>query len=365
MYIYFVLNHPAHYHLFKHSIKELSIHGHSCEIFIRPKDVLKDLLDFDKIKYNILPDIEKNSKSIIVSSILGLLKKNIALSKFIFNSKPDLMVGTDWAITTLGRLFNIPSLVLNEDDTLATPENKVFYPFAKTLLLPDCCDPGMWENKRISYSGYHELAYLHPNRFIYNIGIINKYVGINEPYVILRLVKLTASHDKGKKGLGFNIIRKIISLCKDNYKILISFEGDIPDEFTQYSFNFNPIYMHHFLAGASLVIGDSQTMIAEAAILGTPAIRFNDFVGKLSYLNDIENKYGLAFGFKTSEQDKMFLKLEELLNSKNLKSFWHKKIDRLFKDKIDVTAFIVWFIENYPKSLRIIKKNPDYQYNFR
>lgn len=365
MYIYFVLNHPAHYHLFKHSIKELSNHGHSCEIFIRPKDVLKELLDFDKIEYNVLSDVEKNSKRIIVSSIFGLLKKNIALSKFILKNKPDLMVGTDWAITILGRLFNIPSLVLNEDDTLATPENKIFYPLAKTLLLPDCCDRGLWKNKRISYSGYHELAYLHPNKFIYDDEIINKYVGINKSYIILRLVKLTSSHDKGKKGLGFNTIGKIISLYKEKYKILISFEGDIPEEFAKYSFNFNPIYMHHFLAGASLVIGDSQTMVAEAAVLGTPAIRFNDFVGKLSYLDDIENKYGLAFGFKTSEQDKLFLKLEELSNSKDLKALWHKKINRLFKDKIDVTAFMVWFIEDYPKSLRIIKKNPDYQYNFR
>ena len=365
MYIYFVLNHPAHHHLFKNSIKELSLHGHTCEIFIRPKDVLKDLLDYDQIKYNVLPDIKKNKKKIIVSSILGLLKKHIGLSKFILKNKPDLMVGTDWAITTLGRLFKIPSLVFNEDDTLATPENKVFYPFAKTLLLPDCCDKGMWENKRISYSGYHELAYLHPNQFIYNKEIIKKYIGINKPYIILRLVKLTTSHDKGKKGLGVDIVRKIISLCKDNYKILISFEGDIPDEFVKYSFNFNPIYMHHFLAGANLVIGDSQTMIAEAAVLGTPAIRFNDFVGKLGYLNDIENKYGLAFGYKTSEQEKFLLKLEKLLDNKNLKSLWREKINKLLKDKIDVTSFIVWFIENYPKSFRMLKENPDYQYNFR
>ncbi len=35
-------------------------------------------------------------------------------------------------------------------------------------------------------------------------------------------------------------------------------------------------------------------MIAEAAVLGTPSIRFNDFVGKLGYLEDLEHKYGLT-----------------------------------------------------------------------
>jgi len=27
--------------------------------------------------------------------------------------------------------------------------------------------------------------------------------------------------------------------------------------------------------------------------------------------------------------------------------------------------FLVWFIENYPESNKIMKENPDYQYNFR
>ena len=38
---------------------------------------------------------------------------------------------------------------------------------------------------------------------------------------------------------------------------------------------------------------------------------------------------------------------------------------RMLSDKIDVTAFLTWFIENYPESKRIMKENPDYQYNFR
>ena len=165
MYIYFVLNHPAHFHLFKNSIKELSSKGHECKIFIRPKDMLRELLDSSGLSYEKVPDSSKNKKHhIIVSSVCGLLKKDIKLSKCILQRSPDLMIGTDWAITNVGRLFNIPSIVLNEDDTIATPENNVFYPLAKTLVLPDCCDKGLWENKRVSYSGYHELAYLHPNQ---------------------------------------------------------------------------------------------------------------------------------------------------------------------------------------------------------
>ena len=364
MYYYFVLNHPAHYHLFKYAIHDLKHIGHQCDIFIRPKDVLRKLLDRDEINYIIISDSIRNKKRILFQSIRGLIKKDFELIKYIKKRKPDLMIGTDWAITILGRIFDIPSLVFNEDDTIATPENKIFYPLAKNLVIPDCCDKGLWENKRISYSGYHELAYLHPKRFNFDYEIIKKYLNNNKPYIIIRLVKLTASHDKGNKGLGFQLLDTIIEKYKERFLILISFEGEINKRYADYSFIFDPSLMHHFLAGAHLVIGDSQTMIAEAAVLGTPSIRFNDFVGKLSYLEDLEHVYDLTYGFKTTEKERFLLKIEELLMTNDLKNRWQVKIRNMYKDKIDVASFFTWLIENYPNSLRIIRENPDHQYNF-
>jgi len=37
----------------------------------------------------------------------------------------------------------------------------------------------------------------------------------------------------------------------------------------------------------------------------------------------------------------------------------------MLSEKIDVTAFMVWLIENYPESAKIMKKDNDYQYKFR
>jgi hypothetical protein len=54
-----------------------------------------------------------------------------------------------------------------------------------------------------------------------------------------------------------------------------------------------------------------------------------------------------------------------LLSQENLKEQWKIKRDRLLADKIDVTAFYVWFIENYPESAKIMRKNPEYQYKFK
>ena len=37
----------------------------------------------------------------------------------------------------------------------------------------------------------------------------------------------------------------------------------------------------------------------------------------------------------------------------------------MLSDKIDVTAFTIWFVEAYPDSVRTMRENPDYQFNFR
>ncbi len=31
----------------------------------------------------------------------------------------------------------------------------------------------------------------------------------------------------------------------------------------------------------------------------------------------------------------------------------------MLADKIDVTAFMVWFVENYPASVKVMQENPD------
>ena len=106
-------------------------------------------------------------------------------------------------------------------------------------------------------------------------------------------------------------------------------------------------------------------MTAEAAVLGTPAIRFNDFVGKLGYLEELEHKYGLACGIRTSEPHNLYDKIEELVNTPNIKRIWQERRQKMLSEKIDVAAFMTWFIENYPKSARIMKAKPDYQYQFK
>jgi predicted choloylglycine hydrolase len=61
----------------------------------------------------------------------------------------------------------------------------------------------------------------------------------------------------------------------------------------------------------------------------------------------------------------MMKKIGELLAEKNLKAIWQNKRNAFLLDKIDVTAFFDWFIENYPQSIEIMKNNPDYQLRYK
>ena len=114
-----------------------------------------------------------------------------------------------------------------------------------------------------------------------------------------------------------------------------------------------------------MFVGDSQSMAVESAILGTPGIRFNDFVGEIGVLEELEHKYNLTYGIKTSQPEKLYQKVKELISNVNIKEEYKINHQKMLKDKIDVLPFMVWFIENYPDSVKIMKENPDYQNNFK
>jgi predicted glycosyltransferase len=364
MNVLFCLGHPAHFHLFRYVIKELKEKSCRLLIVIKSKDVLEELLGKESWEYeNIYPEERSNSKLEIVMS---LVKRDYRLLKISRNYKPDLMIGTSTEIARVGKLLLIPSIVVHEDDAnVIINFSRLTYPFANTILSPTSCNNGRWANKTVCYQGYHELAYLHPKYFQHDIGRVKRLTNFpDEKYFIIRFAKLTAHHDIGKKGITNNLAEHIINKLNQLGKVYITSERELEPEFEKYRLKIDPSDMHHVLASASLYIGDSQTMAAEAAVLGIPSIRFNDFVGKLGYLEELEHKYGLTYGVKTSEPAKLIKKIDELLTTPNLKKEWQKRRKIMLSDKIDVTAFMVWFIENYPESIQVMQENSEYQNRF-
>jgi len=226
-------------------------------------------------------------------------------------------------------------------------------------------DMGKYNWKKLPFHGYKELGSLHPKRFIPDRSIIRQFNPEYKRYFILRLVSLKATHDVGKGGLNDEEVIRLISLLEKHGKVFITSERRLPDKFEKYRINIKVNDIAHALYYADLLIADSQTMSAEAGVLGTPYIRYNDFVGKISYLEELENKYKLGFGIRTKDKNELFVRLDKLLNEPNLKVTWKSKREKMLSEKIDMTDFMVWVFENYPESVQILKDNPNYQFRFK
>lgn len=364
MKVLFHLGHPAHYHLFKNIIKKLKESKFQIKILIKKKDILEDLLKEEGLEFLYSSQKGRGDNNFFIA--WGLCIRDLALLRIALKFKPELLVGTSAEITHVGKLLNIPSVVVNEDDFNAIPLfSKLSYPFANHILTPVSCKTGKWRYKSINYDGYHELAYLRPNNFSPEARIIDSFHSSDSKYFILRFAKLTAHHDTRKRGINADIASKIVKMLEQHGKVYISSERKLEPQFERYKIKINPSDIHHALYFADLYIGDSQTMAAEAAVLGTPSIRFNDFVGKLGYLEELEHKYGLTYGIKAYEPQKLYNKIKELLETPNPKKNWQARRNKMLSEKIDVTEFMAWFFENYPGSAEVMKENPDFQKRFK
>jgi len=285
---------------------------------------------------------------------------------FCLVNRPDILIGTSVEISYVGKILGIPSINVNEDDAEAVPlYAKLGYPLASIILTPQACNNGRWENKTIKYAGYHELGYLHSNHFSPDRSIVEQYFSTPQRYFLIRFAKLNAHHDAGVKGINSDIAAKIIRLLEFHGKVFITSERELEPQFEKYRVAANPLFMHHAVYFAKMFIGDSQTMTAEAAVLGTASLRFSDFVGKIGYLEELEHKYGLTFGINTSEPKKLYRKIEEFLSTPNLEEEWQRRRQRMLSEKIDVGSFMTWFIENFPQSVEIMRRDSDFQWKFK
>lgn len=364
------LGHPAHFHLYKNVIKNLKKDGHEVEVLIKKKENLEQLLQNSGIPYhNILREGRKDTK---LGMGLGALKRMWRELVFCIKQKPDLLTGTSVENSYVGPLLRIPVVYCGEDDAHVIPlQAKVCYPGASVVLTPDTCDDGKWAKKTTKYPSYHELAYLHPNHFTPSKEIVREQgIDPEKPYAIMRFVKLKANHDDNIKGINKEVAMRLIEIMKPHMDIYITSERPLEPELEPYRIKINPIYMHDVMAFASLYIGDSQTMAMEACTMGVPSIRFNDFVGKIGVMAELEDGnllgekvpcYNLGIGIKASEAgavEKLYKTVEEIvaMPEKERLATWKERKERMLADKIDYAKFLTWLIENYPASAKEAKQ---------
>lgn len=357
------IGHPAHVHYFKNLAKILESRGHEVFITVKKLSSAIALLNSLGFKYIVLP--EKTDS--IFGKALSQIQYNWILLKICWQNKIDIALGVSITISHLSRISKIKSFVFDDDDDDVQPLFVRWgHPYATELVSPDVLKGKQRRKDTIYYPGYHELAYLHPKWFSPDENVLNE-IGLNksDKFFILRFNAFKAHHDTGVIGLTNLQKNKVVEILQRIGKVFITSERELDMEFEQYRLNVSPEKIHSILYYATMFVGDSQTMSSEAAVLGTPSIRCNSLVGKISYLEEEEIKYRLTYGFRPDQFDQLILKIEDLLLMNNLKMEWVKRRALMLEDKIDVTSFWLWLIEKYPKSKSLINDTPEFWEQFK
>jgi len=345
--ILFVVGHPAHVHLFREAIDELEARGHRTFVASREKDLTTDLLDAYGIEHHLI----STAGTGVFGLASELVQREVRLFSLARSFDPDVIVGIlsppAAHVATLQGRRNV-AFTDSEPSRLAEIGAR---PFASRICTPARFGHDLGRGHR-RYDGYHELAYLHPDRFEPDPEQLRSHgVDPESTYSVLRFVSWQAHHDIGRSGLSRTAKRRLVEELSEHGEVYITSESPLPSWFEPYRLPVPPESIHHLLSYADLYVGDSATMATEAAVLGTPAVRASSFAGDddMSNFHELE-EYGLLRSVR--DGDRAIRIATELLADPEAGERWERRRDRLLDDKIDVTAFITDVIEQEGYSRR-------------
>lgn len=349
--------HPAHLHYFRNFARIFKDKGHEVLFTLRTKGIIISLARSYGLDYVVRSTVEKNKIIYALKSVFNILR-------VARNFRPDFFIdmGTVFSAPA-SKLLGKPHIVF-EDTESASKARHLFMPLISVIMTPDIY-MGDLGRKQIRFNSFMEMFYLHKNYYRKNRDIKTA-LGLKrgEKYVVVRFVSWEAHHDMGFSGLTTeNKVRAVEEFSKFA-RVFISSESALPEELQPYSFELAPELIHDVLAGASLYFGEGATMAMESAVLGTPAIYINP--NWLGYTLEAERR-GLIYNFREdpASQGKAIEMGLKILRDPDSKAVFSSRSEELSENKIDPTAFLVWFVENWQESFRVMKSNPEFQNKFK
>ncbi|MFC6963391.1 DUF354 domain-containing protein [Halocatena marina] len=332
----FFTNTPAHVHLYKHAVATLRDEGHEVSILARDYGCTIDLLDWYGLSYTVYGPCGTTRWS-----LLRRLPEHYArIARHALSFDPDLIFGMGAYAAHAGALTRTP-VVLVLDSEPTGLDHTISMPFARTIVTPMAFRKDLGSNHYV-FNGFKECAYLHPNVYEPSVNV-RKHLDLtpDERYVLVRLNAFGSHHDVGHGGFSADERRKLITQLAEHATVFVSDEGgDFPfDSLPARPFDIHPALLHDTLADASLLVADTQTMVTEAALLGTPAIRSNSFVGPEDMGNFLElEENNLVYNLRTFEE--VLETAETVLSQPGVEREWKRKRDRYVSELVNPTKTI-------------------------
>jgi len=286
--IFIDILHPKHVHFFRPLVKRWLKRGNGVKIVTRDKDITHQLLDLFGMPYVCLSR-QRKGPGLASELLVRWLKCSIHMTRF----KPDIAMSIGGITTSLpSKMHGVPNIALTDTETAVT-SNRIAFPFADRILTPEWF-VGDFGSRHHRYRSFHEWSYLHPDEFIPDGELVRgEEIDPDQPYAVVRFVRWDAVHDRGETGFTPGDAVRLIRQLSSCMKVVLTSETEPPQELREFAHPVRVDRMHHVMAFSRLVVGESPSMCAEAALMGVPSVLASSWAGKCGNMKILENEYGL------------------------------------------------------------------------
>ncbi len=335
------LTHPAHFHFFKNSIQQWQARGHDLLLLSRDKDITLELLRESGLAHQCLSRARTGRLGLGIELVEHSARLYVALGRH--RSQVVAAIGGTFSVHA-ARLRGIPSLVFYDTEH-AKLSNRITFPFATHILTPRAYRDDLGPRHE-RYNGVHALAALHPNVFTPDPGkLAVEGLSPGEPFSLIRLVAWNSNHDVG--DFGVRDIHRVVERLSRFGRVLISSEAPLPPDLQPLQRRGLASDVHHVMAYARLLFGESATMATESAILGVPAIFLS--TSSRGYTDELERRYQMVFNFNGAQaiEAAALDRAEAILTMPDGQAVFKARHDQMMTEQIDVSAFVTEIVERY------------------
>ncbi len=341
----FLINTPAQVHRYKNAIKEINSSRHSFLVLARDDGCALDLLDACPFDYECYGHREGDRKQLFKNLPIQFTR----IAKRSREYSPDIVFGHGAYSAIGGFVTGVPSVAVTDDDN--TPiDHTVTRLLGDAFLTPEAFRAELGD-RHYRFRGTTELAYLAPGMFEPDEQVLDELgVDDNERYAIIRFNSFGGlDHDKGASGFTHSQKRQLVQELEEHMTVFVSWEGRQEGSELGRPFDIHPTMMHDALSFADLVVSDTQTIITESALLGTPAIRSNSFVGEDNDLGYLVEFAELGLIHNVSEFDRALEIALEIATGER-EGLPKDKLQEYIDRSDNPTELIVAIVESYAET---------------
>jgi predicted glycosyltransferase len=330
-------NTPAHVHLYRNAVQALEARGHTVLVLARDYGCTVELLEWYDLPYEVYGRCD-TTKGSLVRQLPRHYARMLRLAR---RYDPDLVFGMGSYSAHTGLVTRTPTILILDSEPTSI-DHRISQPFADAILTPDAFRKDLGDD-HYTFAGFKECAYLHPDRYAPQADIRER-LGLDpeERYAVLRFNAFGSHHDFGKGGFAPDQRAELVERLAREVTVFVSDEGGGMDlsALPAREFDVHPALMHDALREASLVVADTQTVVTEAALLGTPVVRSNSFVGEDDMGNFIElEERGLVRNVASFERVRSTAL--DLLDDDAATDRWESRRRELLDETVDLTQLLV------------------------